>query len=1011
MCTSAVKSELAAQIMGLRDGDHLCLFYNRAPAEQMPALIPFIREGLAKNEQFVYIADDQTCAQLIEYLRATGIDADAEIRFGKLILWTRNEWRPSGEFTTEKMVDRVRAMVMAAVKAGLKGIRFAVEMTWALGPDIEAHKLAHWEATVNTLLTPAFPGRVICQFNRSRISPEVLMAALHTHPLVIVDGEVYPNVFCEAPLILNGKGHAPDNDNGHSHAPPDVMRERVDWMISQLKRARVAQQDREELIHQRLVVAEAERLNRFLSLMPVGVYTCDADGLITYFNKRAVELWGREPKLNDSAEKFCACYKVFLPDGTYIPPNQTPMAIAVREGKSFSGIEAMVERPNGTRFLASVNIDVIRDPSDKIEGAVNVFQDISARKTAEMALQVSEARFRAHVTASSNAVYSMSPDWREMRHLKGLDFIADTTHTSKVWLDQHIPLDDQPRVLEAIQTATRTKSMFALEHRVKRPDGSFGWTFSRAVPMLDEHGEITEWIGSASDITERKLAAEKAARLASIVEQSDDAIISKDFAGIVQTWNKAAEKIFGYTAAEMVGNSITILIPPERLDEEPGVISRIRAGEHINHYETVRRRKDGLLIDVSVTISPIRDTNGGIIGASKIARDISDKKRYETALREARDRAEEASRAKDRFLAALSHELRTPLNPVLLIASDAAVDPGLAPAIRADFDLIRRNVELEARLIDDLLDLSGVRIGKMKVDLQALNVHSVLSEAIAIVQTEMEQKGITLLQKLGGQQSIICGDKVRLQQVFWNVLKNAIKFTPSGGTITIETIAAQQNYVVTIADTGIGMSREELNRIFEAFQQGDHSTAANSFGGLGLGLAISKNLVDLHSGKIEAASQGRGRGSKFTIAFPLAKPEAMNGRAPSPQKRSNKTTESVGLRVLLVEDHEATRSILARLLTNRHHQVTVAGSVKEAVDLGKRAGFDIVVSDIGLPDGNGHDLFKTILQHSPRAKGIALTGYGMDDDLALSQETGFSVHLTKPVRIDALDAALASVTK
>jgi CheY-like chemotaxis protein len=410
-------------------------------------------------------------------------------------------------------------------------------------------------------------------------------------------------------------------------------------------------------------------------------------------------------------------------------------------------------------------------------------------------------------------------------------------------------------------------------------------------------------------------------------------------------------------------------------------------------------------------VSPIRDTAGRIIGASKIARDVSDKKRSETALRQARDHAEEASRAKDRFLAALSHELRTPLNPVLLVASDAAVDPGLAPAVRADFDMIRRNVELEARLIDDLLDFSGVRIGKMKVDLQALNIHSVLLAAIAIVQSEMEQKGITFVQKFDGQENIIRGDKVRLQQIFWNVLKNAIKFTPFGGTVTVETMVAGQNYIVTIVDTGIGMSREELARIFEAFQQGDHAIAPNSFGGLGLGLAISKNLVDLHSGKIEGDSLGRGQGSQFTIAFPLAKPEETNGHAPSPKKRLNKTADPVGLRVLLVEDHEATRTILARLLTNRHHQVTVAGSVKEAVDLGKRSGFDIVVSDIGLPDGNGHDLFKSILHHSPQAKGIALTGYGMDDDLNHSRDSGFSVHLTKPVRMDALDAALASVTR
>lgn len=495
-------------------------------------------------------------------------------------------------------------------------------------------------------------------------------------------------------------------------------------------------------------------------------------------------------------------------------------------------------------------------------------------------------------------------------------------------------------------------------------------------------------------------------RFQAIVESSDDAIIAKDLNGIIQSWNKGAEKIFGYTAEEVVGKSVTILIPPEHHDEEPVILARVRAGERVDHYQTIRKRKDGRLIDISLTVSPIKNSVGQIVGASKIARDITDRNLAIAELKRAHDEIARTSQAKDDFLAMLSHELRTPLNPVLLISSDAAANLDLPPGIRANFDLIRRSVEMESRLIDDLLDLTRIKSGKLKIEKQETNIYDVLADAVSMVQSEIEQKKIDLSQNLENSQSVISGDKTRLQQIFWNVLKNAIKFSPPEGKIAIHAYATEGCYVVKITDTGIGMTPEELAQAFEPFRQGEHSAQARRFGGLGLGLTITKKLVELHSGEIGAFSAGRNLGSTFTMKFPLFDWMAHPGRSKEatvyPEYRDGRRLD-----ILLVEDHDMTRNTLARLLVDRHHKVSIAISVQEALAMAEKKDFDLVISDIGLPDGNGCDLFQRIRGKSPGTKGIALSGYGMREDVARSKESGFYAHLIKPIDMRALEKALA----
>ncbi len=397
--------------------------------------------------------------------------------------------------------------------------------------------------------------------------------------------------------------------------------------------------------------------------------------------------------------------------------------------------------------------------------------------------------------------------------------------------------------------------------------------------------------------------------------------------------------------------------------------------------------------------------------------DITDRKEAEEKLKASLERekagrvmAEAASRTKDDFLAALSHELRTPLNPVLLIASDAAKDAELPPRARANFETIRRNIELEARLIDDLLDLTTIANGKLYLEMRTLDVHLILNDAIANIRTAAEMKKIGISLNLAAEQSLVRADPVRVQQVFWNVLKNAVKFTPRDGKISIETFCRAGNISVRLTDTGIGMSPEELGRVFAPFSQGDHTKrATHHFGGLGLGLAISRRLVEFHSGRISATSEGRDKGATFIIELPLRQGTDENAASEGETADTSflRKAKTTGACVLLVEDHEATRNVLSGLLVRRQYKVQAAGTLAEAREIAAREKIDFVISDIGLPDGSGNDLMAE-LRDRYGLKGVALTGYGTEEDIQATVAAGFITHLTKPINIQSLEKVLAA---
>lgn len=379
--------------------------------------------------------------------------------------------------------------------------------------------------------------------------------------------------------------------------------------------------------------------------------------------------------------------------------------------------------------------------------------------------------------------------------------------------------------------------------------------------------------------------------------------------------------------------------------------------------------------------------------------DITRRKGAEIELQRAKQEAEAADQAKDRFLAMLSHELRTPLTPVLISVTNLERDPDLSDDLRAELQMIHRNIDLEARIIDDLLDLTRIAHGKLALHNDAVDIHVLLDHALEISLADLDDKQLAINRHFDAAEHFSWADPARLQQVFWNVIKNAIKFTPTGGRIDVRTRNHAGNIVIAIADNGNGIAPELLPRIFDAFEQGGRKITAN-YGGLGLGLAVSKRVVEAHGGTIAAASDGPGRGATFTVELAAMATSLLDSAPYVPNPNAPYRSH-----ILLVEDHLDTARVLRRIMQHAGHRVEHAASLANARKLAAAESFDLLVSDVGLPDGSGLDLMRELRQRQELA-GIALSGFGMEDDIAASKAAGFAEHLTKPVDWDRLRAAI-----
>jgi PAS domain S-box-containing protein len=524
---------------------------------------------------------------------------------------------------------------------------------------------------------------------------------------------------------------------------------------------------------------------------------------------------------------------------------------------------------------------------------------------------------------------------------------------------------------------------------------------------------------AAERIAHELLASELAlrqseSRFRRLAESNLIGVVFCDLGGRIVRANLEFFRLIGHDRDDVLTGRVRMdtLTAPEYRAADAVAQAKLRTVGVAEPYEKELVRRDGQRVPVLLGMAMLE---GSTTDCVAFCIDLTPSKYAARELQRAKEQAEAANRAKDQFLAVLSHELRTPLTPVLAVSTAAQVNEVLPEHVRADFSMIRRNVELEAKLIDDLLDLTRIGRGKIHLHLETLDAHQVVRHALSVSATdEMAMKHLQLNLHLTAERRHVRGDAARLQQVVWNLLKNAIKFTPAGGSITVTSRNdAIGRLVIEVTDTGVGIDPDVLPRIFDAFEQGEVAVARH-FGGLGLGLAISKGLVAAHGGTIAAHSAGRNRGATFTVTLETVPYEApAPRRAPPPQQ--HQPARAGRLSILLVEDHADTARALKRLLDGLGYDVRAADSVQSALDMAAQTDFDVVVSDLGLPDGSGLEIMRHLRDAGTGSGGaapvgIALTGYGMEEDVARSRAAGFAEHITKPVNFDRLQQVIERVT-
>ncbi|MEM8873199.1 MAG: PAS domain S-box protein [Planctomycetota bacterium] len=573
--------------------------------------------------------------------------------------------------------------------------------------------------------------------------------------------------------------------------------------------------------------------------------------------------------------------------------------------------------------------------------------------------------------------------------------------------------DNQATLLMKLREEGRVADF---EAKLVRLDGSHCWVRIDAVVLKDQRGEPLFMEGSLADVTER----EEAQRELAVKERHLRAVFERSTVGVTVTrlpsqriseLNSRICAMFGYSRAELLGQPISVLWHPEERDMVADRLRHVaRFGPDEFDHEQRCVRKDGSVIWIQATGTIVRDAQGNATHSIASLYDATARRAEDDRLRETTRDAELASAAKDRFLAQLSHELRTPLTPALTAAAVLSMDDRLPEDVRGDLETIRRNIELEARLIDDLLDLNRAVSGKLKLRRETFELVKLLREAVAICAEDAAAKRIRVQLDVADNVGKVHADRTRLEQVAWNLLKNAVKFTPTGGRIDIRCTRHGDRVVLSVEDTGVGLEPELIGRIFGNFEQGNHANALNP--GLGLGLAVARAIVELHGGTITAESDGPDTGSTFTVDLPVPEPVSDTGA----DNRSNE--QVLQGRVLLIEDHADTAAVLGKFLRRSGFAVRLAHSLADAraalaemAATGEHA--DLLLSDIDLPDGTAHDFIRETVDNEdrPRPIAVAFSGHGNEEDLRASRAAGFDEHLTKPIAPDELLATLRRLMK
>jgi PAS domain S-box-containing protein len=601
-----------------------------------------------------------------------------------------------------------------------------------------------------------------------------------------------------------------------------------------------------------LMHSEADRLlNRMLDAVPVAIYVTDAEGRLTYFNPAAAQLAGREPALH--TDRWCVTWEIFLPDGTWVPHDQCPMAAALRGEDVPAGIEVIAERPDGTRRWVVPCPAAIKDETGQIIGGINILIDITDRKNAELRAR---EQFQTIVETTPECVKLVAAEGTLLfMNSQGLEMIGGPSADAVIGtsLYEIIAPEDRERYRAFSESVCRGEQG-TLTFNIVGLDGTRRRMETHGAPFQHIDG-TTVHLALTRDITDRKRAERSAQLLAAIVDSSDDAIISKDLNGTITSWNKSAERVFGYTAEEAIGRSVTMLIPADRLSEEPEILARLRRGERVDHFETVRRRKDGTLLDISLTISPVRDTEGVIVGASKIARDISQSKRIENDLRR-------ANKDLEQFAFSASHDLKEPLRTVNVYSQllNQRISASLDDEAQQFLRFVRSGAIRMGALLENLQTYAQLRqIEKppdAQVDLNHILEATLAGMAGAIAESQAQISSGTL--------PSLCVHQTHLQQIFQNLISNAIKYKRPGERPVIEIVADRQDgiWTISVRDNGIGIAPESQDKIFGLFTRLHTGEQA----GTGLGLAICKGIVERYHGRIWVESKlGEGSIFRFTL--------------------------------------------------------------------------------------------------------------------------------------------------
>jgi PAS domain S-box-containing protein len=567
-----------------------------------------------------------------------------------------------------------------------------------------------------------------------------------------------------------------------------------------------------------------------------------------------------------------------------------------------------------------------------------------------------------------------------------------------------------------------------------RKDGSRFWASVVITALRDENKVLLGFGTVICDLTDRKEVEEEfrrsEERFRLMVESVKDyAIFRIDPRGYIESWNAGAASIKGYKAVEIVGKHFSIFYPQEDIDrDKPGF--ELTVAEEVGRFEDEgwRLRKDGSRFWANVIITALKDEEGILRGFVKVTRDLTDRKyAEEQRLKLAREQvaraeAEAANRAKDEFVATVSHELRTPLNAILgwarIIRNSKLDEQGFSRAL----DTIERNAKLQVQLIDDLLDVSRIISGKLRLTVIPLELAPVIEAAIDAIRPAAEAKNIRLQAMLDSNTGLVSGDPDRLQQVVWNLLSNAVKFTDKGGRIQIRLEHFNSHVVTTVSDTGKGIPAEFLPYVFDRFRQAD-SSITRLHGGLGLGLAIVRQLVDLHGGSVRAESPGEGQGATFSFELPLIIAHG-SGRLEA-EEESSKSALQVGfdaspvlegLSVLVVDDDADARELLRAILEQRSAQVTTAASAAQAYETLEWLSPDVIISDIGMPGEDGYSLIRNVRLKEARERhgwkpAIALTAHARVEDRLRALSAGYQAHVAKPVEPAELVAVIASLVR